>query len=143
MKVLCPEVKPEIIFLFAPTALHVPNINIRSKCGVVNKITLNLFPTLMNPSFLLPTLLMAFPNDIEPMSFFLVTTPGNRLFKNASLLSCISSSRSLCRASLSFSINSAYEQPQHRMSRVCNNSNNRVRTGKYCLRLCTYAEHIT
>ena len=69
----------------------------------------------MKPSFLLPPRLMFPPNDIEPIPFFFGATPGKRLLRKASLLSWISSSRSLWSASLSFSINSACKLWQTRM----------------------------
>ena len=72
--------------------------------------TLNLLPTLMNPSFLLPDRVIGEPNDNEPISLFFGATPGNKLLRKESLLSCINSSRSLWRASLSFSIKSDWNE---------------------------------
>ena len=109
-KILCTPSPTSPCVLKWPVPKH---LNIKWKLSQMRwtvVFTLNLLPTLMNPSFLLPDRVIGEPNDNEPISLFFGATPGNRLLRNESLLSCINSSRSLWRASLSFSIKSDWNE---------------------------------
>ena len=83
-------------------------------------LTLNLLPMLTKPSFLLPDRLTE-PTNFILLGFCSLTTLGNKLWMKLSWLSRIRSSRSLCRASLFFSMNSPWNKQTKKQLTYCTN----------------------